>query len=243
MQLIKGKHAIEEALSAHIPIQEVIISASLSNQSSVRDLLAFIRKRKIPLRTVSPNEFNKEYKLPQDQHIVAFVKEIPVQPIEKLYASPENYPMLLCCDHLQDPYNFGAIIRTAFALGVNGIIFPKDRQVSLTAGVIKASSGSVFHIDLFCVANLGNTLKQLKKEGYWVYGADQDGAQPLQSISFNSPSILIVGNEQKGISPLLKKAVDQPVSIPMQGKLDSLNVSVATGIIVYTMMNQHSTRS
>lgn len=238
MQIIKGKHAIEEALAAHIPIQEVVVSSSLSHQTPVRALLGALQKRKIPLRTVSPNEFNKTYKLPQDQHIVALIKEVPVQPIEKLYTSPHNYPMLLCCDHLQDPYNFGAIIRTAFALGVNGIIFPKDRQVSLTAGVIKASSGAVFHIDLFCVPNLANVLKQLKKEGYWIYGADQDGSQPLERVNFNPPSVLVVGNEQKGISPLLKKMIDQPVSIPMQGKLDSLNVSVATGIIVYTMINQ-----
>jgi 23S rRNA (guanosine2251-2'-O)-methyltransferase len=239
MQLIKGKHAIEEALLAKTPIKEIIVSQSLTHQKNVKDLFSLIKKNNVPLRSLPPNEFKQSFDLPQDQQVIAYVKEIPIQPLEKLIANMKNYPILICCDHLQDPYNFGAIIRTAYALGVNGIIFPKDRQVSLTPGVIKASSGAVYHMDLFQVSNLTNTLKKLKNEGYWVFGADQQAASPLPKTSFAYPSILIVGNEHKGISPTLQKSIDQNVSIPMAGQLDSLNVSVATGILLYNMVQQY----
>jgi len=237
MQLIKGKHAIEEALASRLPIKEIFVSQSLTHNKSVHTLMNLIQKQKIPVRSFPPQEFKRRFSEAQNQQIVARVKEVPIQPIDKLLSNPSSYPTLVCCDHLQDPYNFGAIIRTSFALGVKGIIFPKDRNVSMTAGVIKASSGAAYHVDLFQVSNLANVLKQLKKKGFWTYGADQEGAQSLQQVSFNSPSVLIVGNEHKGISPLLKKLIDQPVSIPMKGKLDSLNVSVATGIVLYQMLS------
>ncbi len=141
---------------------------------------------------------------------------------------------LLILDHLEDPHNFGAIIRTAEAAGVDGIIIPKDRSVSVNATVMKTSVGTLNKMKIVKVTNLVETVKKLQKNNFFVYGADMVGSD-IRQCSFASKKVLVIGNEGKGISDLLKKNCDEMVSIPMKGEVNSLNASVAGAILIFKM--------
>ncbi|MDH3921331.1 MAG: 23S rRNA (guanosine(2251)-2'-O)-methyltransferase RlmB, partial [Desulfobulbaceae bacterium] len=147
-------------------------------------------------------------------------------------------PLLLALDSIQDPHNLGAIIRSAVAAGVNGIILPKDRSASITGTVIKISAGSVFHIDISRVTNLVNSFKVLKENGIWIFGTTKDAAQTIFDTDFTVPACLVIGSEGKGLRPLVAEHCDLSISIPMQSSLDSLNASVAAGIILFETVRQ-----
>ena len=135
-------------------------------------------------------------------------------------------------DHLEDPHNFGAIIRTCAAAGVTSIIIPKDRSVRITDTVVKTSAGTINRVKIIMVSNLVDSIKKLQKQGYFVYGADASGDN-YQQIDFSGKKVLVIGNEGKGISPLVKKNCDFLISIPLENNVESLNASVAAGILIY----------
>jgi 23S rRNA (guanosine2251-2'-O)-methyltransferase len=147
-------------------------------------------------------------------------------------------PLLLALDSIQDPHNLGAIIRSAVAAGVNGIILPRDRSVSITGTVIRISAGAVYHIDICMVTNLVSSIKSLKKNGIWIFGTTKDGARPIYDIDLTLPACLVIGSEGKGMRPLVAKQSDLLITIPMQSSLDSLNASVAAGIILFEIVRQ-----
>ena len=148
----------------------------------------------------------------------------------------KNWPFLLILDHLQDPHNFGAIIRTAESAGIDGIIIPKDRSVDVTATVMKTSAGSIEYIPICKVTNLSNTIHKLKDKGYWIIGADMEGLD-YQRQDYKMPIALIIGSEGQGISKLIKEMCDYIVTIPMKGHINSLNASVAAGVIIYKVIS------
>ena len=140
--------------------------------------------------------------------------------------------LVVMLDHIQDPHNFGAIIRTCEAAGVDAIIIPKDRSVSVNGTVIRTSVGASKHVPIIRVVNLVNTIKELKKEGFWFFGTDMNGTN-YSKLDYKGKTCLIIGNEGDGMSKLVKENCDFIASIPMIGKINSLNASVAAGIIVY----------
>lgn len=142
---------------------------------------------------------------------------------------------VLILDHILDPHNFGAIIRTAVAASVDAIIIPSDRQVLVNSTVVKTSVGAVFDIDIILVNNINTTIKTLKDNGFWVYGTVMDG-EDYTKIDYSGNVCLIIGNEEKGISKLVKENCDFLVSIPISSKIDSLNASVAAGILIYEIV-------
>ena len=147
-------------------------------------------------------------------------------------------PFLLALDSVQDPHNLGAIIRSAVGAGVDGVILPKDRSATVTGTVVKVSAGAVFHTDIYRVTNLSRSLKDLKEVGLWIYGTAVDSAKPLYEIDMTVPLCLVIGSEGKGLRPLVAEQCDQNISIPMQTPLDSLNASVAAGIILFETVRQ-----
>ena len=147
----------------------------------------------------------------------------------------KEYDKVLILDHILDPHNFGAIIRTAVAAGFNAIIIPNDRQVLINSTVIKTSVGAVFDIDIVLVTNLNNTIKILKDNGFWIYGTVMNG-EDYREVDYNGKTCLIIGNEEKGISKLVKENCDFLVTIPISPKIDSLNASVAAGILIYEVV-------
>lgn len=142
---------------------------------------------------------------------------------------------IVMLDHLEDPHNFGAIIRTCEAAGITNIIIPKDRSITVNETVYKVSAGAISYIKIIMVSNLVNAINYLKDHGYFIYASDMDG-EDYNHISYNNKKVLIIGNEGKGISNVVKSASDLVVKIPMKGNINSLNASVATGILIYGMI-------
>lgn len=167
------------------------------------------------------------------QGIIIDMEDYQYTPLNKIIE--KEYDKVLILDHILDPHNFGAIIRTAVAAGFNAIIIPNDRQVLINSTVVKTSVGAVFDIDIVLVTNLNNTIKILKDNGFWIYGTVMNG-EDYREVDYNGKACLIIGNEEKGISKLVKENCDFLVTIPISPKIDSLNASVAAGILIYEVV-------
>ena len=150
----------------------------------------------------------------------------------------DNESVVLILDHLEDPHNLGAIIRTVEASGISGIIIPKDRSASVNSTVYKTSAGTVDHVKIDMVTNLVNTINDLKNNGVWIVGTDMDNAIDYRKVDFHGKVAIVIGNEGKGMSRLVHDSCDFIAKIPMYGKVNSLNASVATSIIVYEALRQ-----
>ena len=157
---------------------------------------------------------------------------------KKMFASLKDNPFILILDHLEDPHNFGAIIRTAEAAGVDYIIIPKNRSVSVNSTVMKTSVGALDNVCIVEVTNLNNTINKLKEKGVWIVGTDMENSVPYDEIDYKTPTALIIGSEGFGMSNLVKKNCDFIAKIPMYGKINSLNASVAAGIMIYEVVRQ-----
>lgn len=175
------------------------------------------------------------------QGILARIKPIETFDLPSIIATVSNrkFPkLLLALDNIQDPHNFGAMIRTASAAGVSGIIYTKDRSAPLSGTVAKVSAGAINHLPLCPITNMANTLQELKKQGFWIFGADGQAQQTVFQTDFAGPACLVIGGEGKGLRPLVKKHCDFLVSIPMQNDLDSLNASIASAVILFEAVRQ-----
>ncbi|MBG90589.1 MAG: 23S rRNA (guanosine(2251)-2'-O)-methyltransferase RlmB [Actinobacteria bacterium] len=234
MILIKGHHAIEAAIKSKTPIQRLIITHQY--QAHYRDLIRQAERANIPIQAVTSDQLRKQYKESNTQSALALVSDVKHMDFDEIKDHPDQHPGILILDHLEDPFNFGAILRSAAGMGVKTVIYPKARQAAINAGVIKASSGAIYFQNLIKVSNLSNAINTLKKLGYWIYGTDVHQGQDLRTCPTHHPFVLIVGNEHKGMSKGLKKWVDVPINISLDRQVESLNVSVATGIILYELM-------
>ena len=196
----------------------------------IKNLLGEFPKSKIKLARKSEID-----NLTKDNHqgIIIDMEDYQYTPLNKILDREDDKILLL--DHTLDPHNFGAIIRTAVAVGFNAIIIPNDRQVLVNSTVVKTSVGAVFDIDIVLVTNLNNTIKTLKDNGFWIYGTVMNG-EDYSSVDYNGKVCLIIGNEEKGISRLVKENCDFLVTIPISPKIDSLNASVAAGILIYEVV-------
>ncbi|MCI8573456.1 MAG: 23S rRNA (guanosine(2251)-2'-O)-methyltransferase RlmB, partial [Oscillibacter sp.] len=161
-----------------------------------------------------------------------------VEDILQAAADKGEPPLLVVCDELSDPHNLGAVIRTAECAGAHGVIIPKRRSAGLTAVVAKTSAGAVAHVPVARVPNLPALLKDLKKQGLWVFGADAGGSTPLYEADLKGPAAIVVGSEGSGMSRLVAETCDFLISIPMRGKLNSLNASAAAAILLYEAVRQ-----
>jgi 23S rRNA (guanosine2251-2'-O)-methyltransferase len=150
----------------------------------------------------------------------------------------DETPFVLALDCIQDPHNFGAILRSAAAAGVHGVVVPRDRSASLTGVVAKISAGALSHLDVCTVTNLANCLDRLKEAGVWIYGTVKDDGESIHDVDLSGGVCLVIGNEEKGLRPLVRKRCDFAVTIPMPGELDSLNASVAAGIALFEVVRQ-----
>ena len=167
------------------------------------------------------------------QGIIIDMEDYQYTPLDKVLKRGDSKILIL--DHILDPHNFGAIIRTAVAAGVNAIIIPNDRQVLVNSTVVKTSVGAIFDIDIVLVTNVNNTIKILKDNGFWIYGTVMNG-EDYRDVNYDGKTCLIIGNEEKGISKLVKDSCDFLVTIPISSKIDSLNASVAAGILIYEVV-------
>jgi 23S rRNA (guanosine2251-2'-O)-methyltransferase len=175
------------------------------------------------------------------QNVVGIIKEAPYSEFEKILSDWKKggtKALFLILDGIQDPQNFGSLIRTALGCGAHGVIIPKDRAVGVTPAVVRASAGAAAHLPIARVVNISATIEDLKSEGIWVYGAAGEAKDRIYQLDLNSDLAIVIGAEGKGIRPLVKKTCDRLFSIPMKGPVSSFNAAVSAGMILYEVMRQ-----
>ncbi|KKB26679.1 23S rRNA (guanosine-2'-O-) -methyltransferase [Mycoplasmopsis meleagridis] len=223
--LLCGRNSVFDALKNNFPIEKIFI-AKESNNLSLK-----IKKYNVAIEIVTKKDIEK-ITTENHQGIIAVLKDFPIYDLNYLLNEKPNKVLIL--DHIQDPHNLGAIIRTANAFGIKFIIISKERSADITNSVLKISSGGFIGIKIVKVNSISATIHKLNKNGYWIYAsALEEKSISLNKIKFNSPSALIVGNENYGVSKSALKMADQIIHIEQFGSVQSLNVSVATGILLY----------
>lgn len=236
-QYIYGKNTVLTRLNEGMPIEKLY----LLEQNKWADVLDLAKKASIEVIMCSRSKLDA-LAIGNHQGIVAQIREYKTYSIEEILSSIEmgKTPLLVMCDGLEDPHNLGAILRTADAVGVDGVIIGKHRSVSLTPTVAKVSTGAIDTVKVAQVTNLTQTLKELKKAGFWVCGADSEKASDYRMANLTAPLVLVVGSEGFGLSRLVKEQCDFTVKIPMVGKVSSLNASVATAVLLYEIFSQRN---
>lgn len=223
-----GKNVFNELKSNVSQIKKVYLSSSFKN----KEIIDFIKENNISYVTVEKNKFDKMVK-GNTQGIILEIEDFKCKDIKDLDLSLKRIVIL---DHLEDPHNFGAIIRTCEANGVKAIIIPRDRSVGVSPTVVKTSTGALEYVDIFEVSNLKNTIEYLKKNGYFVYGAEADGVM-YDEVNYSEKMVLVIGSEGHGLSRIVREACDEIISIPMVGHVNSLNASVSFGVLIYGIKN------
>lgn len=239
-ELIWGRHPVME-LVTHAPqrVLEIILRQEAGPRLTA--LAEAVAGHGLPLR-VDPRPFSGPLRREAHQGVLARVRPVPVLNLDAFIAGPaaaDQAPIILALDGIEDPHNFGAMIRSAAAAGAGGIIFPKDRSAPLSGTVAKVSVGAINTLPLCRVTNMSAALARLKDQGFWIYGAHGgDDAAPIYDTDLNGPICLVIGSEHKGIRPLVKKHCDALISIPMPGGTESLNAAMAATIILFEAVRQ-----
>lgn len=235
--MIIGRNAVLEAIKNGRQTDTVYV-ASGERTGSIGMILGKARELGIVIKEVDRRKLDAMCGGANHQGIAARASAIEyaqVDDILKKAGQAGEKPFIIILDGIEDPHNLGAIIRSADASGAHGVIIPKRRGASLTYAVGKASAGAVEYVPVARVSNLARTIDELKSKGLWIYGADMDGSR-WDSVDYSGPVALVIGNEGKGISRLVREKCDFIVSLPMKGKINSLNASVAAGILMYEVI-------
>lgn len=222
--LVYGRNVLKEI--AINKIKKVYVSNSIKDKS----IFDYLKKNKLKFELVTNDILNKKIKA-NHQGIIVDIYDYDYYDLSSCFK--EDFVLLL--DHLIDPHNLGAIIRTCECAGIKSIIVPKDRSVKINETVMKVSCGALNNVKIIMVNNLVNSIQKLKEQDFFIYAADMIG-KPYQSVDYASKKVLIIGNEGKGISRLVKDNSDMIIKIPMYGKINSLNASVSAGILIYGML-------
>ena len=234
--IVYGKNVFNQIKEDPQQIQEVYVLNNIKDQS----VLKAVRQLKCPVKTVSRKELEKMTDQGIHNGIAAKVKDIPTYTLDELLQRKkgDRPGLYVALDNIQDPHNVGSILRSADCTGVDGVILCKHNSAGLTPTAIKASTGAAYTVPVAIVNNLSQALKQMKEAGYWVAGADMDNARDYREGMYDSPTVLVIGSEGKGISPLVKKQCDYMVKLPMVGSISSLNASGACAVLLYEILNQ-----
>jgi len=242
--IIYGKNPIIELLSnPSSEIEELYISRNdKSNEAS--EILKTAKSRGIKTSSLTKESLSELCDTHSHQGIAARIKDYEYHNLADIVSRTKEKGdklLLIILDHLEDPQNLGAIIRTADVLGAHGVVIPKDRAASVTPAVVKASSGAVSYMPVSRVVNLANVMRDLKKGGVWIVGADSSSSTSVHQEDFKNLDIaLVIGNEGKGLGNNIKSECDFLVSIPQSGKVSSLNASVAAGVMIYEIIRQRT---
>ena len=237
LELIIGRNAVMEAVKSGRNIDSLLVAKG-DRSGSIGVIMGLCRDKGIVIKEVDKRKLDALCSGANHQGVAAKVAAHSYAEVDDIFAAAEEKgekPFIIICDELEDPHNLGAIIRTADACGAHGVIIPKRHGVSLTYAVGKASAGAVEYVPVARVTNLAATIDELKERGVWIYGADMDGT-PWDKQDYSGAVALVVGSEGRGISRLVKEKCDFIVSLPMKGKINSLNAGVAAGILMYEIV-------
>jgi len=238
---IYGIHPVLEALKKRPRAFHRIVLAKPNLGGSVKQITAFAKSKGIKISYDTPKNIQRLACSEHHQGVVAEVEPLALSDLETLiskYKSTEKKALFVVLDSIQDPHNFGSLLRSAACSGVQAVIFPKDRSVGLSGTVAKSSAGAIEHLPLCRVVNIASTLTLLKQAGLWIVGTLPGNEKTIYEFDFDLDMALVIGSEEKGIRPLVKKKCDHLVSIPMQGTVDSLNASVAGAVVLFEAMRQ-----
>jgi 23S rRNA (guanosine2251-2'-O)-methyltransferase len=236
--LIYGVNPVSEALrSDRCRIKEIVLAQG-RNPAALEAVITRAQSKKILVRTTERSQLDSLTKNAPHQGIAAMIEQFDYADLDRVLHDGEGNPLLLILDGIEDPRNLGALIRTADACGVWGVIIPKDRAAGITPAVVKGSAGAVFHVPVVRVTNIPATLREIKERNIWVAGAAVDAQTNLYEHDLTIPLAVVIGGEGRGVRPLVKRTCDLLVSIPMRGQANSLNASVAGSIILYECLRQ-----
>lgn len=239
-EIIIGKNAVTEALRSGHSVNKVLVSTTL-NASTQSQLNKLAKQAGTLVQQVPKNKLDQLADGGNHQGIIAYAAAYDYAEVEDLFAiaaKKNEEPFFIVLDELEDPHNLGSIMRTADSVGAHGIIIPKRRSVGLTATVAKTAAGAIEHVPVARVTNIARTIEELKERHVWVVGTAADGKEDFRQLDGTLPIALVIGNEGKGMSALVRKKCDWHVSLPMVGHVSSLNASVACSLLLYEVFRK-----
>jgi 23S rRNA (guanosine2251-2'-O)-methyltransferase len=236
--ILSGIHPVSEALKSRHPLDRLLIAQGAGGPR-VQELIELARRASVPVRFEPRAALDRLAGSPAHQGVVALAAAKKYADLDSAVESE----LVVVLDGVEDPHNLGAIIRTAHAAGAGAVIIPERRAASVTDVVAKAAAGALEHLPVVRVTNVNRTLEELKERGYWIYGLDERGTEPYDHVEYNTPTALVLGSEGKGLHEQVRKHCDLLVRIPMAGKISSLNVSVAAGVVLFEWRRRHSKSS
>jgi len=239
LAVLIGVHPIAEALRAKRPLERILVARGAGGHR-LQEIIDLARGTGTPVRFEDRGALDRLAGVKSHQGVVALGAEKKYAELEEIAPTTE---LLVVLDGVEDPHNLGAIIRTAHAAGAGAVIIAERRAAGLTETVAKAAAGALEHLPVVRAVNISQTLRSLKQEGYFVYGLDEKGDQTFDSVDWPERTVIVMGAEGKGLHDLVKKNCDALVRIPMAGKIASLNVSVATGIVLFAWRSRRAEKS
>jgi 23S rRNA (guanosine2251-2'-O)-methyltransferase len=241
MPHIFGRNPVIEALQNKQAIEKIYIQHG-AHGDKINHIFKLARSAKIPITKIDNRKINQISSKVNHQGVIALispVKTLDINQLLQIVKKDKKFPYIVLLDRINDPHNMGAIIRSAEVFGASGIIYPTRESVPITETVVKASAGAVFHIPICKSDNLVKTIQLLKENDFWIYGSSAEATTNLRDTDFNRNCAIIIGSEEKGIRPLIKKNCDILFGIPQIGKTESLNASVAAGITFSEIAHQN----
>lgn len=240
-EIVYGKNPVIELLKSGNPVNKVLILSEGPGGRN-QEIISVLNRRSIPYQFADRQTLDRLTNREKHQGIVAYIAAREYSSIDDILAwakERQEDPLILMLDEIEDPHNLGALLRTVDAVGAHGVIIPKRRSVALTATVAKTSAGAIEHVRVARVSNLVQALQELKKKGCWVSGAEAEGKEAFHA-DLTGARVIVIGSEGKGISRLLRENCDELVSLPMRGKVTSLNASVAGSVMLYEALRQRT---
>ena len=242
MDFLSGRNPVMEALRSGRPISKIFIAAG-DHQGSIREIIALAKDKGIPVQTAEAVKMEAMSLGVKNQGVVAMVSPVAYSSVDEMVALAESRnekPCLILLDQLKDPQNLGAVLRTVDAAGAHGVLIPQRRSCQLSAAVAKASAGAIEYVKVAQIGNVAQTLEDLKKRGFWVVGADPEKGTLYHDVDLTGSVVIVIGDEGEGMARLTQERCDSLDQIPMRGKVQSLNASVASAILLYEMIRQRS---
>ena len=243
-QFIYGRNAVQELLE-HRPgnVSKIYIRNNIQGRV-IHELLELASSSRVPIQRVPGKKLAEMVGSVNDQGLVASVSEAAYIEMEDWLDATDISlnPVILALDEIEDPHNFGAVVRTALACGIDAVMVPKHRQAPMSGGVFKASAGTILRMPVIRVVNMNQALMTLKKSGFWVLGTDMESGEPYWRQDYNLPLVVVLGSEEKGIRKKTREHCDTFVHIPMLNEVESLNASVSSALISYEILRQRQSK-
>ncbi len=239
--VIEGRNPVIEALKSGRPINKILLASNMGRHSAVAEILHLSQARGIPVEYVTRHVIDESSTTSAHQGVIAYTAAKEYVTLEDLLiiSRERNEPPLYCIlDGIEDPQNLGTILRTSEASGIHGVIIRSRRAVGLTAAVAKASAGAMEYVSVARVSNISQAIETLKRNSVWVVGIDPTGEIDYNQVDFMLPTAIVIGSEGKGLSDLVRKRCDSLASIPMRGKITTLNASIAAALVMYEALKQ-----